>query len=220
MNTQTMAQSPFFYYNPEQSADHRQHGLFSPHPNTVVSTNHLQHFQQPILRQEVMSQQPSRMNERPTSSNSHMYMATPFPLQSNTTPIASPRPMYQKPAMIFTEGRHYAFDMERDGTDGYMYPATPPLSISGSTTNSPPMSSGILPTPTGAVFFAENIEGVKEGCESEVKSEILAGGDWARCGSPPLTPGTFHPNIAHFEFCLYTMQRLEHKNGANMTVFG
>ena len=190
MNPQAMAQSPFFYYNPEQSADHRQHGLFSPHPSTVVSTNHLQHFQHPVLSQEVVSQQASRMNERPSSSKSRVYMATSFPLQSNMTPVASPRPIYQKPATIFTEGRQFMFDAERDEADGYIFPATPPLSISGSTMSSPPMSSGILPTPTAAVFFAENIEGVKEGCESEVKSEILAGGDWARCGSPPLTPGT------------------------------
>lgn len=34
----------------------------------------------------------------------------------------------------------------------------------------------------------DNIEGVKEGCESDVQSEILAGGDWS-CRSPTLTPG-------------------------------
>ena len=38
----------------------------------------------------------------------------------------------------------------------------------------------------------DNIEGVKEGCEGDVQSEILAGGDWTRCCSPPLTPGTFY----------------------------
>jgi hypothetical protein len=51
----------------------------------------------------------------------------------------------------------------------------------------------MVPTPTGAVFFAENIEGVKEGCEGEVKSEILAGENWTRSGSPPLTPVFLHP---------------------------
>ena len=35
----------------------------------------------------------------------------------------------------------------------------------------------------------DNIEGVKEGCEGDVQSEILAGGEWTRCCSPPLTPG-------------------------------
>ncbi len=38
-----------------------------------------------------------------------------------------------------------------------------------------------------------NMEGVKEGCEGDVKSEILAGGDWTRCCSPPLTPGMLQP---------------------------
>lgn len=35
------------------------------------------------------------------------------------------------------------------------------------------------------------MEGVKKGCEGEVKSEILAGGDWTRSCSPPLTPGMY-----------------------------
>lgn len=39
----------------------------------------------------------------------------------------------------------------------------------------------------------KNIEGVKEGCQSDVQSEILAGGDWTRCCSPPLTPVFIHP---------------------------
>ena len=44
------------------------------------------------------------------------------------------------------------------------------------------------------------MEGVKEGCHGEVKSEILAGGDFSRCDTPPLTPGKFifviSPSIA------------------------
>lgn len=39
------------------------------------------------------------------------------------------------------------------------------------------------------IFYG--FEGVKEGCEGEVQSENLAGGEWARCGSPPMTPGMF-----------------------------
>jgi len=35
--------------------------------------------------------------------------------------------------------------------------------------------------------------GVKQGCEGEVKSEILAGENWTRSGSPPLTPVFLHP---------------------------
>jgi len=43
----------------------------------------------------------------------------------------------------------------------------------------------------GGFFGLESFEGVKEGCQGEVQSENLAGGDWARCGSPPMTPGKF-----------------------------
>ncbi|KAL8869591.1 MAG: hypothetical protein Q9174_004162 [Haloplaca sp. 1 TL-2023] len=73
--------------------------------------------------------------------------------------------------------------------DGYSYPSTPPLSVSASTANSPPSTCGILPTPINdGCLTLDNLEGVKEGCVGEVQTEILAGGDWPRCGSPPLTP--------------------------------
>jgi hypothetical protein len=42
----------------------------------------------------------------------------------------------------------------------------------------------------------EGFEGVKQGCQGEVQSENLAGGDWQRCGSPPMTPGMFVPCIS------------------------
>jgi hypothetical protein len=77
--------------------------------------------------------------------------------------------------------------------DMYYYPSTPPLS-SGSTTSSP-ASCDSLHTPLNTVFFGlEGFEGVKEGCEGDVQAENLAGGDWARCGSPPMTPVFIHPN--------------------------
>jgi hypothetical protein len=76
--------------------------------------------------------------------------------------------------------------------DMYYYPSTPPLSSSGSALSSP-SSCESLHTPMTSVFLGlEGFEGVKEGCESDVQSENLAGGDWARCGSPPMTPGTFN----------------------------
>lgn len=48
----------------------------------------------------------------------------------------------------------------------------------------------MLPTPMETMFFG--FEGVKDGCEREVQAEYLAGGDWTRCGSPPMTPGMWH----------------------------
>ena len=51
----------------------------------------------------------------------------------------------------------------------------------------------------------DNIEGVKEGCEGDVQSEILAGGDWTRCCSPPLTPGTFSITSLKNDYSLLEM---------------
>ena len=185
MNPQAMASQPFFYYNPEPSADPRQQGLFTPHPSAIVPSHQLPRYPHPMYVHDVM--------ERPASAQ--MYLPSQHPAaMAGGSPhggIVSPRPLYQKPTALFTERPlHLDTDCAPGGAgEAYMYPATPPLSMSGSSISSPPMSSGMLPTPTGPVFFSENIEGVKEGCEVDVKSEILAGGDWARCGSPPLAPG-------------------------------
>lgn len=71
------------------------------------------------------------------------------------------------------------------------FPATPTLSASGSfsSVDSPP-SSGMIAAPMNGVFFSNPMmsayPAVKEGCEEEVFSEVLAGGDWT--GSPPMTP--------------------------------
>lgn len=111
------------------------------------------------------------------------------------TPMASPRPMYQKPTILIQEQAPRLI-VESDIHEGdiYYYPSTPPLSASGSATSSP-SSCDILPTPVNTMFVGpEGFEGVKEGCEGEVQSENLAGGDWARCGSPPMTPVFIQPN--------------------------
>lgn len=72
--------------------------------------------------------------------------------------------------------------------DVYYLPSTPPLSTSGSAINSP-SSYEMIATPVNTMCFGqESFEGVKEGCEGEVQSENLAGCEWTRCGSPPLTP--------------------------------
>ena len=197
-----MAQSSFFYYNPEQAADSRHNGLFSPHPSTLVSASQLQRFQQSVHPQDIMNkqhQQQAQISGRQSPLKSQIY-AAPLPSQP-LVPVPS-RSLYQRPAMILTEGRHLSLDTECANAEGGVYPATPPLSISGSTINSPPMTSGAASTPIDPVFLAGNIEGVKEGCEVDVKSEILAGENWTRCGSPPLTPGKkflarLHPHL-HF----------------------
>ena len=192
--SQAMGQSPFFYYNPEVS-DQRQHGHFSPDPNTITLNNQYQRFQQQQIYPQEMMVQPQYvpLQPRPLTSNAQSFTQTPgaFPVQTFSTPMASPRPLYQKPTfLIQPDGQNLSLNTECVNSHGYMYPATPPLSVSSSSLNSPPMSCGLLPTSVNNSFYGiENIEGVKEGCESDVQSEILAGGDWTRCGSPPLTPG-------------------------------
>lgn len=79
--------------------------------------------------------------------------------------------------------------MPLDTSFVYNFPSTPPLSSSGSAGSSPPSTCGLLPTPINSSFLSlDGVEGVKEGCEEDVNSEILAA-EWAQSGSPPMTPG-------------------------------
>lgn len=170
---QAMGQAPFFYYNPEASNEKaRQHGHFTPHPS-----GQQQHMFHPLLLQ------------RPTSSSSSP--STPFQPMFNhalLTPVASPQPTYQKPAILIQQ-QDSPFLHPID-TDFTFSPATPPLSSCGSSISSPPSSCDVLPTPVLPFFAAEGIEGVKQGCEEEVFSEILApGAQWPGSASPPMTPG-------------------------------
>ncbi len=104
--------------------------------------------------------------------------------------MASPRPMYQKPTILIEQHNYMSEAMD---TEMYYstYPQTPPLSASGSAAGSP-QSYDMIHTPMtehGSFFPMESFEGVKEGCQGEVHSESLAGMDWTRSGSPPLTQG-------------------------------
>lgn len=182
---QGMGQSPFFYYNPDPKPDNRQHGHFSPHPN---------HIQVPMYHQQMHPMPSTPIYSRPGSSCSQpppMQQANVFTsYQGMNTPVASPRPMYHKPTILIQEhSPRMILESDRDAADMYFYPQTPPLSSSGSTISSP--SYDMLHTPVQTSFSVglEGFEGVKEGCEGEVQSENLAGGEWARCGSPPMTPG-------------------------------
>lgn len=84
------------------------------------------------------------------------------------------------------------------------FPATPTLSASSgsfSSVSTPPSTCGIMPPPIDGqgVFFSKPptmpYPAVKQGCEEEVFSEVLASGDWTtRPGSPPMTPVFLHTN--------------------------
>lgn len=171
MHAAPMGQSPFFYYNPDPTGENaRQHGHFTPHP----------HGQQTFQQQTVSFPQTAYAN--------HML-----------TPVASPQPMYQKPTILIQEQNSpFLHPIDTDFSDLRFAPATPPLSSSGSNISSPPSTCEFLPTPVnGAFFHGEGIEGVKQGCEDEVFSEILAAGVEWRSASPPMTPVYIQPPAAN-----------------------
>lgn len=183
-NPQAMVIAPFFYYNPDPQMDQRQHGHFSTDPKQ--HSGHAQGHQgqqQWINHHMMMYGQPPMMYPHLPSSNS-----------PHKPVMATPRPVQQRPAFLNQyEGQQLVLDTQCNTTDLNFYPVTPSLSMSGSAASSPPSTCAMLATPvTGSSLAFDVMEGVKDGCEGDVKSEILAGGDWTRCGSPLLTPGKSH----------------------------
>lgn len=195
--TPPMGQSPFFYYNPDPRPENRQHGHFTPHPHGlpmpfVPSTpDHMMPYQQP-------------MYHRPHSAGSlPVYQQAPaYISQAMLTPAASPREQHHKPTILVQQEMPTLMPIN---TECQYMPATPTLSASGSfssvsSNGSPPSSVDMLPTPSNGAFFNKPsmpiYPAVKEGCEEEVFSEVLASGDWARPNSPPMTPVFLHPASA------------------------
>ena len=192
--TPPMAQSPFFYYNPDPSPETRQHGHFTPHPHglpmAVVpsSPEHMMGYAHPH----------PQMYQRPHSAGLPVqYQHAPaYMSQAMLTPAASPRAQHHKPTILLQHEMHHLvpLDTECHGR----FPSTPTLSASGSFSSvpSPPSTCDIIPTPVSGVFFHRPQPGfhaVKQGCEDDVFQEVLAGGDWTHPGSPPMTPVFLHP---------------------------
>lgn len=182
--TPVMGQSPFFYYNPDLTSENKQHGHFSPHPQgpQFQGQDTLQVYQPTGYYQQ-----------RPTSA----HYSGPYQPQPLLTPVASPQPMHQRPTILVQQESPYLHPIDTGCTDLHFTPATPPLSSSSSVHSSPPPSCDFLPTPVNGVFFGSNecFEGIKQGCEGEVFTEILAGGEWSRSMSPPMTPGKNFPSL-------------------------
>src|SRR5690349_21792970 len=82
MHPMQATSAPFFYYNPEPQGERTtQHGHFTP---------------QPASQQTL---QPQMYYQRPSSAQSMSYPQTAYANQM-MTPVASPQPMYQKPAIF------------------------------------------------------------------------------------------------------------------------
>ncbi|KAF6805505.1 zinc finger protein msn2 4 [Colletotrichum sojae] len=173
MTAQAMGQAPFLYYRPEPKPDTSRHrGHFSQQPNMP------QHM---AMYPMVPTLPSTPIYSRPTSSCSQPMGPT---LYSNglaaMTPLASPQPMSNKPAIML--------ETEICETDGMYYPSTPPLSTSGSAISSPHNSCELLQTPMNPMFSGldgiDGFEGFKE--TLEVPENLVV--DWSSCGSPPMTP--------------------------------
>lgn len=186
---QMPCQPAFYYYNPDPEGQNRQHGHFTPNPtefqqyNAQVAHYHQQqqHHYAPQAHSMPMSQ-PMLQPKAPYSGSLHM------------TQMHSPQPIASKPTIIVQQDSPALMPLDTNcaASDAYFFPSTPPLSSSGSAISSPPSSCGIVPTPVNGVFFShESFEGVKEGCEGDVHTELLANIGWGRAGSPPMTPGMF-----------------------------
>lgn len=179
-----MGQSAFYYYNPDPSSDSRQHGHFSQqHPHIQPQMYHI-----PSIPSTPIYSRPSSSCSQPPMPM-HMYNQNFVA----SAPMFSPKPMYQKPTIVMNENMPRVMSQEQYDPEMFFGPCTPPLSSSGSAMSSPSSAQG-LQTPMDNATFYFSVEGVKEGCMGEVEGENLAG-EWANCGSPPMTPGMFCQTI-------------------------
>jgi hypothetical protein len=178
------AQPAYYFYNPDVESQQRQ---FAPHHPEMPAF----HVPMPLFQPQ-QQQQPIYAAHHPMNAHPQLAPKAPFHHQMSMTPIASPQPTHLKPTIIVQHDSPALLPLDTRfvHADFYGFPSTPPLSSSGSTVSSPPSSCGMLQTPVNGSFFpSEKVEGVKEGCETEVHTEILANLDWARSDSPPMTPG-------------------------------
>ncbi|KAL2870183.1 putative C2H2 transcription factor (Seb1) [Aspergillus lucknowensis] len=200
--TYTMAPSPVqgqpqFAYYPADSQARTQ--PYSSHPSEmqpyyaqVSPFPHATPQQQPGQPHMVPEQQP--LYSAPVINMHQMATTNAFRGAMNMTPIASPQPSNLKAALVAQNSPALMPLDTRFVNDYYTFPSTPPLSTSGSSVSSPPSSTGTLHTPINDGFFTfEKVEGVKEGCEGDVHTEILANTDWKRSASPAMTPVFIHP---------------------------
>ncbi|KAI5923377.1 hypothetical protein F4810DRAFT_220825 [Camillea tinctor] len=176
-----MGPASFFYYTPDPNPENRQHGHFSQHPG-------FQQMQQQMY--PIVPTLPSTpIYSRPNSSCSqHALPAKVFnTLPSNITPMASPQTTHRPNMLITSQPAKLMLETDMCENDGFYYPATPPLSSSGSSMGSPSNTHEVLATPLNPMFSGlDGCETVKT--EVEIIPESLEGLDWSSCGSPPLTP--------------------------------
>ena len=173
-------QQQFYYYAPDSRETQNMQYEQQRHMSAAAIHSHPEYmmYQQPIYQPRPQSAGPQMQYAQQPAYISHAML----------TPDASPHAHHHKPTIMLQQSPPA---MMLDTSCHSYFPTTPTLSASGSfsTANSPP-SSGMMAAPSNGVFFNNPMmsayPAVKEGCEEEVFSEVLAGGDWT--GSPPMTP--------------------------------
>lgn len=178
---------PSFAYYPDSTS---QQGHYTSQPQDIPYYGQMQYPGQQCAEQPIYSAQSVMNMHQMATTNAFRGAAM------SMTPIASPQPSQMKPAIFVQQGSPalMPIDTRFINAELYAFPSTPPLSSSGSSISSPPSANGTLHTPINDCFFAfEKVEGVKEGCETDVHTEILANPDWSRGDSPPMTPVFIHP---------------------------
>ncbi|RJE18362.1 C2H2 transcription factor Seb1 [Aspergillus sclerotialis] len=192
--TSVQGQQPFAYYHTDSSQTTQ--GQFTSHPSEMQPFyGQMQSYAPTSQPQHCMPEQQPIYTTQPMMNMHQMATANAFRGAMNMTPVASPQPSHLKPAIVVQQGSPamMPIDTRFVGADLYAFPSTPPLSTSGSSISSPPSSNDALHTPVETYFPFEKVEGVKEGCEGDVHTEILANRDWTRADSPPMTPVFIHP---------------------------
>ncbi|KAI1172525.1 hypothetical protein F4777DRAFT_601590 [Nemania sp. FL0916] len=177
MNAQ-MSQAPFLYYTPDPNPENRQHGHFTQHPG-------FQQIQHQQMYPIVPTLPSTPIYSRPNSSCSQQTIPAKIfaTVPSNVTP--------QRPTS-FVPGHAGKLMLETDlcDSDAFYYPATPPLSTSGSSMGSPAHMQDVLSTPLNPMFSGlDGCEMVK--ADDETASKTLESLDWPGYASPPVTPVYF-----------------------------
>jgi 5-methylcytosine-specific restriction endonuclease McrA len=180
--TPPMAQSQFYYYTPDnREAQNVQFHPQQRHLSAAAmhpSPEYMMHYQQPVYQQRPQSAGPQMQYAQQPAYISHAML----------TPDASPHAHHHKPTIMLQQSPPAMMPIDTSCTS--YFPATPTLSASGSFSTVDTPASGMMAAPMNGVFFNNPMmaafPAVKEGCEEEVFSEVLAGGDWS--GSPPMTP--------------------------------
>ncbi|KAL9092469.1 MAG: hypothetical protein Q9159_000816 [Coniocarpon cinnabarinum] len=162
--------------------------LSSDAARALPSTSDAEQQRQQYANQPALAPSPMPSNVQYYSQQSAYFPGQPIYQHLMPTPVASPQPIHHRPTILIEKQEPQLHALDTDCS-----PATPALSACGSSDSSPPSSVGFLPTPVnGTSPTPESLPGVKQGCEVEVFSEILAGNDFPRSQSPPLTPSKFY----------------------------